>query len=793
MKRACIVCLVLLLVWLGLPPIPVSAVEAATADREDIAVLSVTVNVNTQTNRVYTELLLQNTGAKDTEITFALPEISAGIDVDSLSVKTAGGEKTEAPDGVVTLGIKAGGNAGVSYTYTPKHTLAYERAIGFDLKQLKNSFNEHIDHLEWTVDMPLYEIVLVKEIQPVLYTVEDNRISVVLEDFTINRLLDRVCLTRTTHQDMLQAEEENGNLIRRLILENYRNWYQHPEIITKNIVVTGEKIDGSATLQKVLLASKLTEEERETLRTEFDDILYQATPWTYDPEYLHVFTEELEMCLSTFALYEFLVYSLRQDYPFMGEYDYLEAPAFIAQIHHEEPVVFAKLISRYPDLDGKEIVWPVREDEPGHEVDLYEPEPEDYENIDDFLEACDIYMSACDEWDEFQEKNYNIKMVAPQGDVLGGMLPTDINEWSEVPENTRWGTRWIQDLDKSDPGISDGRIRMIHIHEDFFSGTEELQKYLDTMHVKAIVRDAVGFQEDDKLISTLSASEYWQVERYGEEYWGTRAHVLAYDGTDRYPFEEFESDIKRSFVKLDYDFPMFLSLRRGEEPLKNALSVPIITQYVGVLYPVEVYVREIEELNKQGENHSFLEGPVENAWLNEDIHDLDPGRLLDRLFADSILPKQIAEEREEALRKAAEEKRAMLAQVREELGLPTQEEAGVTMIPGLVVPERPTEEATEATTEEATETPSEAPSEAETVSATSSAEQETKTSSEATEDPIEASEAAVKTLSASTAESETEAVSAASGGKWVIPVAVLATAAIVFAVTEVVMIRKRRG
>ena len=154
--------LMALLLLLTCPvPIPVRAASEISADRDDITVLSVTVNVNTETRMVYTELILSNNGEEEAELTFPLPEISAGIDGDALTVKTKDGQDVEVDEGVVTLNVPAGGNAGLSYAYKTKKNLSYERTIGFDLRQLSKQFNDRIGHIEWTVDMPMYELVLV--------------------------------------------------------------------------------------------------------------------------------------------------------------------------------------------------------------------------------------------------------------------------------------------------------------------------------------------------------------------------------------------------------------------------------------------------------------------------------------------------------------------------------------------------------------------------------------------------------------------------------------------------------
>ncbi|MBR5349418.1 MAG: hypothetical protein IK125_09390, partial [Lachnospiraceae bacterium] len=236
----CFAALLALLLLLTCPvPIPVRAASEISADCDDITVLSLTVNVNTETKMVTTELILSNTGTEDAEITFPLPEISAGIDGDALIVKTKDGQDVEADNGVVTLTVPAGGYAGLSYAYKPKKNLSYERTIGFDLRQLTRQFNDRIGHIEWTVDMPLYELILVKDVQPMNYTVKDNRVSVVLDNFTVSSLLNRISLTRTTHAGLLEEAEEskNDSTIAQFIIENYRKWFRDPSAFIDQLIL----------------------------------------------------------------------------------------------------------------------------------------------------------------------------------------------------------------------------------------------------------------------------------------------------------------------------------------------------------------------------------------------------------------------------------------------------------------------------------------------------------------------------------------------------------------------------
>ena len=347
--------------------------------------------------------------------------------------------------------------------------------------------------------------------------------------------------------------------------------------------------------------------------------------------------------------------------------------------------------------------------------------------------------------------------------------PTNLNElWPEV-ESIKEVKKYEWDYFRErDPKQKSERERVVVVYENSFSNSEELKSYLDTMHVKALVRSDIALCSDRGFTVESESYPMW---------YGFSRSTYAYDGTEAYSFEMLKEDLAE-IMSEDY------SLEEREEPLKTVLSIPVLTYYRGYLYPVEEYVKEIELRNKQGEEHEILEGPTENVWLYEfnwyQVH----RQLLDRLFERPV-PKKIAEERKETLHRSAEEKRTMLAQVREELSLPTPEDAGVTMIPGLVIPERPTEEPTE----ETTETPTEVPSESDTAAAVESVPETTTKEYEA---HTEAPEAATEVTPAATAESESQAEAGASGGKWILPTAIAAIAVALTATTAVVAVRKKK-
>ncbi|MBR6366341.1 MAG: hypothetical protein IKS10_09660 [Lachnospiraceae bacterium] len=343
--------LMALLLLLTCPvPIPVRAASKISADRDDITVLSVTVNVNTETRMAYTELILSNNGAEEAELTFPLPEISAGIDEDALTVKTKDGQDVETDNGVVTLTVPAGGYAGLSYAYKTKKNLSYEGTIAFDLRQLTRQFNDRIGHIDWTVDMPLYELVLVKDIQPMNYTVKDNRVSVVLDDFTICRLLDRISLTRTTHAGLMAEAEESGDdsTIAQFIIENYRKWYRDPSAFIDQLMFYKSWeddtfiIDSNKTLLNMYLVekySKYSPEEREELLQEIE---------RFNPSIWNTVTQNTQLLFDDWLL------SLGEVNP-DELYYMMYSPALEAMLTSTDPEVYVILLTAQPALAGKKL------------------------------------------------------------------------------------------------------------------------------------------------------------------------------------------------------------------------------------------------------------------------------------------------------------------------------------------------------------------------------------------------------------------------------------------------------
>ena len=425
-------------------------------------------------------------------------------------------------------------------------------------------------------------------------------------------------------------------------------------------------------------------------------------------------------------------------------------------------MIYAEIISGFPDLNGKGVYKVVEVTDERHRNGP-EPNPDDYEDEEE-------YWRDYDSWQQKEDEYYTLYADLYETTFDAYFTRCEFSERRNIDDEIgqvkkyEWKIPWVS----HDPKLRSERIRVIVAYEEDFTNPEELKSYLDTMHVKALVRSDIALCSDRGFTVESESYPMW---------YGFSRSTYAYDGTEAYSFEMLKEDLAE-IMSEDY------SLEEREEPLKTVLSIPVLTYYRGYLYPVEEYVKEIELRNKQGEEHEILEGPTENVWLYEfnwyQVHE----KLLDRLF-ECPVPKQIAEEREDALRRSTEDRRAMLAQVREELSLPTPEEAGVTIIPGLVIPERPTEEPTE----ETTETPTEVPSESDTAAAVESVPETTTKEYEA---HTEAPEAATEVTPAATAESESQAEAGASGGKWILPTAIAAIAVALTATTAVVAVRKKK-
>ncbi len=613
----------LLLVLLRLPVVPTQAAPEETAeDHDDISVLSITVNVNTETGLVFTELILKNNGAEDKEIEVTLPEVYAGIDRSTLAVKTGKGEEIEAPDGVVLLNIKADGYAGVSYMYKTRKNLSYEKVIGFDLNQLAEQFNDRIGHLEWTVDMQTYELVLVDAIHPVNYTVADNRISIVLDNFLVSSLLDRVYVKRTTHQDLLNylgeyaeyiekeqedyaeryddiSEEDLAWLIkvnsrylciRRFILQHYREWFRDPDY-RDAAEYYQEKYDGYTFVE----GNSWT--MAEPIRTEDGQL-----PGTFY-KYIQPFEGKQETDRD-YALYwnlnRLLRYLTRNDEEYVNEYRAkdLYSPAMNAQKYPGEPTVYAVLLSGQPEIEGKTVL--AFEEENGGEVLPGGPDPED---------------PSYEEWSWSNEYDLVFRFTfADRAQWLNAMSPYSEASWHDQ-EGALEG--------------SSQRYRSVCLLESDMDDPEAVRDYLTALGVQAVVRSKYLLKgsEEAKAFEAMVGPGVCDLSDVYSDL------LLAYGNPERYPFEKFANDLNGT-TSILYESPLLIY---REEPLDDMLQIPVITQYVGCLYPSEDMLNMLNtDPDKGATIGAFF--PVENLenvliacnyWypalpFSEYIYDLDP-------------------------------------------------------------------------------------------------------------------------------------------------------------------------
>ena len=762
----------LLLALLSLPVVPVQAEpEETIEDHDDISVLSITVNVNTETGLVFTELILKNTDAEDKEIEVTLPEVYAGIDRSALSVKTGRGEEIEAPDGVVSLNIKADGYAGVSYMYKTRKNLSYEKVIGFDLAQLAEQFNDRIGHLEWTVDMQTYELVLVDAIHPVNYTVADNRISIVLDNFLVSSLLDRVYVKRTTHQDLLNylgeyaeyieksqesyaeryvflSEEELAQTIkidsryiwiRQFFLQHYREWFLDPDY-KDSAEYYQKKYNGYTFINGDSWGLAYS------VRTEDDQL-----PGTYY-KYIQP-VDGAQVSDRGYMLYwnldRLLHYLTRNDKEYENENRFTDfhSPAINAQLYPGEPSVFAVLLSEQPEIAGKTVL--AFEGENGGVVMPGGPNPEDpsYEE-----------WSWSHMYDEFFRFTF-----ADRAQWLYALAPYSDASWHEQEGA----------LERSSQ-----HYRSVCLLESDMEDPEAVQDYLDALGVRAVFRSKYLLKESAEAKEFGSAAGT-SICSFPEE---CSRLLLTFGNSDEYPFDKFV----QTFENSAYTLYGSTALIYREDPLDNVLQIPVITQYVGCLLPSKDVLSVLNTDRNKGSTvgASF---PVESL---EDVLVACNSRYPALPFSDSINEMDSVIEaissrnrlaREKALREEIEKNINFLREAREALNLPTMEE----MKAPFIVEERPTKEPTEESTEESTEASTEATTEATT-------EASTEALTEATaEVSTEASTAAISSETETFASKDTQ--DPADKGPLVLLIAIVAGVVVVGAATTAVVIKKKGG
>ncbi len=655
----------LLLVVSGLPVVPaLAAPTGAIEDRDDISVLSVSVNVNTETGMAFTELILNNTGAEDKEIEVTLPEISAGIDLSTLTVKTTEGQEIEAPEGRVTLDIKADGYAGVSYTYKAKKNLVYEGVIGFDLKQLSRQFNDRIGHLEWTVDMPAYEFILVDEIRPLSFTVNGYRICVELYSFQVSRLLNTVYLSRTTHQEMLNTlatEEEN--------LPRYKENAEHAKSRL-------EEVENKYGIDEYIFEDELEDDvinEYYSAETEYNEaewkysktrsgcfwgrfILEHYREWYRNPEWFKAYWIDA-------GNPEWTLFNLY--YAHMQRTEAQEALVqWYAQNHGAEIYSFVDSHPLYPGM----------EEVPGYDpwIELLEMPSRLYNYlilITNLSEGYDYWLRDCLAYAAKVQPEQNMYVLVPSAPNIEG---TKIR-YSSDDEVFLSSANVEMILDQL---LNYSGSRYIHLFESDFNDPQVVNDYLDALHVQAVMR-ALLLQGDDYYVQAnglYSPKQYFGFDEFGD-----------------CSFEDFR-------IKLN-EVVGETKLYHYEDPLAEHLSIPVFTQFWG-------------KADSRDENGYLYVYKLNFSSYATDAID----RLMEEKNISAVLMARNAQrqELEDAIKNEIEKTREML-------DLPTPEQMGVPVIseePTEAPVEETTKETTEASTETLTETTAEASTEAVTESST---------------------------------------------------------------------------
>ena len=631
----------LLLVLLSLPVVPVQAAPAgAIEDRDEISVLSVSVNVNTETGMAFTELILKNNGAEDKEIEVILPEISAGIDLSSLTVKTTEGQEIEAPEGRVTLDIKVGGYAGVSYTYKAKKNLAYESVIAFDLKQLSEQFNDRIGHLEWTVDMPAYEFILVDEIRPLSFTVNGYRICVELYSFQVSRLLNTVYLSRTTHQEMLNTlatEEEN--------LPRYKENAEHAKSRLEEVkekygideYIFEDELEDDAVNEYYSAEDEYNEAEWKYSNTRSGCfwgrfILEHYREWYRNPEWFKAYWIDADN--SEWTLFNLF-------YAHMQRTEAQEAfVQWYAQNHGAEMYSFVESHPLYPGMEE------VPEYNPW--IELLEMPNRLYNyliHITNLSEGYNYWLQDCLTYDAKENSNRSLYVLVPSAPHVEGTKIRYGNEFGDEAFHSSANVEMIMDR------LLISGCRYVHLFESDFNDPQVVNDYLDALHVQAVMR-ALLFQGDEYFV----LGSYSPIEYFGFDEFGNCS------------FKDFQSKLNE--VVRDN------TLYHYEDPLANHLSIPVFTLFWGKAYL------------QDDEGYWSVRRLPFSSYATDALD-----RLMEEKNISAVLMARNAQ------RQALEDSiKNEIDKAREMLGLPTPEQMGVP-----VISEEPTEAPVEGTLEETTE------------------------------------------------------------------------------------------
>ncbi|MBO4391532.1 MAG: hypothetical protein J5825_11820 [Lachnospiraceae bacterium] len=187
-------------------------------------------------------------------------------------------------------------------------------------------------------------------------------------------------------------------------------------------------------------------------------------------------------------------------------------------------------------------------------------------------------------------------------------------------------------------------FRLFLLHEADLTDPEATSDLLNALNTDLVVRLAFAPQDPDPENT---------VQRH-----------FAYDATETWPFDEFRADL--ATVRTDA-----FGLDTCEEPLKNALDVPVFTQYCGHVISVET-----DELSE--ENAVKYE-------LYKVAHPFTVGSKIG-VLTDCATPKKMLEARDEAARKATGKNDLLISELRSEFGFPDLE-ASQSEEPGTQEPE----------------------------------------------------------------------------------------------------------
>lgn len=595
-----------------------------TPDPNDskVQVLSAVVNTNAQTGEVFTELILQNTDEKECEVTFALPEISAGIDMDTLAVTTKSGREVASDqsegeplrvntgkDRVLSLSIGPMEFTGITYTYKTKDNLSYKNTIGFDLTQLSEPFHDRIGHLEWTVDLSFPELFMVKEVFPVNFTASRNRVSVELDQFLVSNLLDHVYLVRTTQAELLDLAEGNAesvdkNVLPVFLVNNYRKWLKDPGLV---------KVFSDPTLLKLWLHydQGLEPEECETL----EEIIAALDDYRQYPDWYESKSGYDENC--------------GYDFDTLIRYSAISS-GFDSSKENIRPLsnLFGEIICFFA---------------------YYDPDCFDYSAEDLGLYSFDVRNRGTLSGIQMDRPALAAQMISTEPTVYAALM-------TELPDIT--GYSWNGDKNllmesyfKTSPADSAKAglhsYRTIFLREEDFSNQGIVREYLDALHVKAVVRL--------KVCSNNSAESKKLIEARGKQDQAFNSiGGFSYDGTEEYSFESFQDDLRG----------MNGYVISCEEPHKKEISVPIFTMYWGMASAGDQWAED--------KTHIYVTPYY--VSLGNNTFNPTPSSPSCALYLDRILshedPGKIIEARNKMLEESVEENEVLISKAREVLDLP---------------------------------------------------------------------------------------------------------------------------